>query len=215
MFSTLIQALGNSGAIYDMIVLGSITRSRTSASRSSCACTRIGIPAQSLVRSWQAVTKSADDIASTPRSVRQVGVVLVDHGSRKASANEALQEFADLFKRYTTYDVVEVAHMELADPTIAEAMQCCYKQECSHIVIAPYFLSPGRHVVEDIPRLVNEARENLDGVTVEIADPIGNLQMFGPKTLGGALNLRASPLNKQVINTPDMVQGLTGFSPNS
>lgn len=100
-------------------------------------------------------------------------MVLVDHGSRKASANDALHEFADLFQRYTNYDIVEVAHMELAAPSIEEAIQSCHSQKCSHIVVAPYFLSPGRHVVEDIPRLVEDVENKLDGVTIEIADPIG------------------------------------------
>lgn len=124
------------------------------------------------MRSWQSIIKNEDSVSSS-QSARQVGVVLVDHGSRKASANDALHEFADLFKKYTNYDIVEIAHMELAEPSLEEAIQSCYSQQCSHIVVAPYFLSPGRHVVEDIPRLVNDAEMKLDDVTIEIADPIG------------------------------------------
>jgi sirohydrochlorin ferrochelatase len=40
-------------------------------------------------------------------------------------------------------------------------------------VVAPYFLSKGRHIQDDIPALVAAAREQFPGVACSIADPIG------------------------------------------
>ena len=85
----------------------------------------------------------------------------MDHGSRRAAANEALEEFAALFRRTTTHEIVEVAHMELAEPTIAQAIEKCSGSGCTHVVVLPYFLSRGRHVTEDIPQLVQQATEGL------------------------------------------------------
>ena len=53
---------------------------------------------------------------------------------------------------------------------------CMYKISKDEIVCHPYFLSPGRHVKEDIPKLVQEAIENLniDNIRVVITDPLGS-----------------------------------------
>lgn len=43
----------------------------------------------------------------------------------------------------------------------------------SRVVVAPYFLSRGRHIQDDIPALVAAAQEQYPGITCSIADPIG------------------------------------------
>lgn len=49
----------------------------------------------------------------------------------------------------------------------------CVAQGVQTVVIAPYFLSRGRHIQEDIPQLVREAQEKHTGVSCIVADPIG------------------------------------------
>ena len=88
-----------------------------------------------------------------------MGVVVVDHGSRRAASNEQLERFAELYAATTGRAVVEAAHMELAPPTIAEAFGRCVERGATLVVVAPFFLSPGRHWQEDIPALVDEAAQ--------------------------------------------------------
>ena len=47
--------------------------------------------------------------------------MVVDHGSRRMASNEALLRVVDLFRELTPYQLVEPAHMELAEPTIEQA----------------------------------------------------------------------------------------------
>lgn len=49
----------------------------------------------------------------------------------------------------------------------------CVNRGASTVVIAPYFLSKGRHIQDDIPALVKEAQAKYPGVKCIIADPIG------------------------------------------
>ena len=105
---------------------------------------------------------------------RVLAVVIVDHGSKKAEANEMLEQFGALFKRACKHDVVEVAHMELATPSISDAIHKCVQRGATHVVIAPYFLSRGRHVQSDIPRLAEEAAAELPAVRIQVAEPIGS-----------------------------------------
>lgn len=102
-----------------------------------------------------------------------IGVVLVDHGSKLEAANAMLREVAELYRRATGTAVVEPAHMELAEPSIAQAFRRCVEQGATEVVIQPYFLSPGRHSTHDIPRLAAEAAREFPGVGYRVAEPLG------------------------------------------
>ena len=49
------------------------------------------------------------------------GVIVVDHGSRREASNQAFETFVQQFSRRSGFDIVEPAHMEIAEPTIAQA----------------------------------------------------------------------------------------------
>lgn len=102
-------------------------------------------------------------------------ILLIDHGSRRAEANALLSEVVSKVKaRIGEGAIVEPAHMELAEPTIAEAFARCVEQGASMIVAHPFMLAPGRHVQEDLPRLVAEAAESHEGVRFVLAPPLGS-----------------------------------------
>lgn len=65
--------------------------------------------------------------------------------------------------------------MELASPSIADGIEDLVALGVGRIICHPYFLSPGRHSTEDVPRLIDEAVNTLDmkGVKVITTDPIG------------------------------------------
>ncbi|MEW4565233.1 CbiX/SirB N-terminal domain-containing protein [Bremerella sp. JC770] len=102
-----------------------------------------------------------------------LGIIIVDHGSRRAESNDLLLEVVALFRQSAGYEIVEAAHMELAEPSIADAFQKCVDQGATRIVVHPYFLSPGRHWHEDIPRLAQEAAANHPGITHLVTAPLG------------------------------------------
>lgn len=101
--------------------------------------------------------------------------LLIDHGSRRAEANTLIAEVAARVKaRLGENAVVEGAHMELAEPSIADAFARCVEQGATRVVAHPFMLTKGRHVSEDIPRLVAEAAELHEGIEFVIAAPLGS-----------------------------------------
>ncbi|MFO1019090.1 MAG: CbiX/SirB N-terminal domain-containing protein [Planctomycetales bacterium] len=103
------------------------------------------------------------------------GIIIVDHGSRLPLSNALLAEVAAAFhaRDPQKYPIVEPAHMELAEPTIAQAYDRCVARGAEEIVVCPYFLGPGRHWTEDIPRLVKDAAGKHPGTTWKLARPLG------------------------------------------
>lgn len=102
-----------------------------------------------------------------------LGIILVDHGSKKDDANQMLLEVADRFRATTGAAIVEPAHMELAPPSIADAFAACVRQGAKRIVVHPYFLAPGRHSTSDIPRMAAEAAAAHPGVPYTVSEPLG------------------------------------------
>lgn len=104
-----------------------------------------------------------------------LGVIIVDHGSRSAESNALLDEIVDRFSNTygKRYSIVEPAHMELAAPNIAQAFARCVARGADEIAVCPFFLGPGKHWQEDIPRLAAEAAEVFDVKHHILAAPLG------------------------------------------
>jgi len=101
------------------------------------------------------------------------GIVVVDHGSRRQASNEMLERFVAKFAEVSDYGIVEPAHMELAEPSIATAFDRCVERGAKRVVVCPYFLLPGKHWDEDIPELTREAAEKHPGIDYMVTAPIG------------------------------------------
>jgi sirohydrochlorin ferrochelatase len=99
-------------------------------------------------------------------------LIIVDHGSRREAANRMLDELAAQVQRRTT-DSVYPAHMELAEPSISQAVDAAAAAGAEFIFIFPCFLAPGRHSREDIPRMCAEAAAKHPGLAWHCSGPIG------------------------------------------
>jgi sirohydrochlorin ferrochelatase len=103
----------------------------------------------------------------------QLGIILVDHGSRRDESNAMLLDVVRNFAKASGLPIVEPAHMELAEPSIATAFSRCVEQGAKVVVVFPYFLSPGRHWNDDIPRLAAAAARDHAGIRYLVTAPFG------------------------------------------
>ena len=100
-------------------------------------------------------------------------ILLVDHGSRRPEANSVLDAIAELLRRRLPGRVVEVAHMELAAPSIAEGIDACVRAGAREIIVHPYFLAPGGHGAGDVPALAAAAAGRHQNVSIRVTAPLG------------------------------------------
>ena len=100
-------------------------------------------------------------------------ILLVDHGSRRAEANAQLERLAEGVRRQRPGWAVRTAHLELAEPDVATALDACAAEGLLDVVLPPFFLSPGRHTREDLPALVREACQRNPGLAVHVTEPLG------------------------------------------
>lgn len=102
-------------------------------------------------------------------------LLLVAHGSRRAASNDEVRE---LTKRLTdkagdSYAYIDCAFLELAEPSIPDGIQRCIDRGASEVIVLPYFLSAGRHVVEDIPHEVKIKQDEYPDIDIHIAGYLG------------------------------------------
>ncbi|MFP6573780.1 MAG: CbiX/SirB N-terminal domain-containing protein [Pirellulaceae bacterium] len=138
-------------------------------------------PEQNL--SWQSAGKivSNPDLSSLATggscpedlSPNQLAIIIVDHGSRLEVSNQSLLSVVEMFQADSSYEIVEPAHMEIAEPTIAMALDRCVEQGARFVVVHPYFLASGKHWQHDIPRLVAEAADQHPGIGYVVSEPLG------------------------------------------
>ena len=129
-----------------------------------------------------AADEPMDDLDFDPRvsphayeaAPASVGIIIVDHGSKVAAANERLERLCEAYvkTRAPKHWVVRPAHMELASPSISEAFDALVEAGCATIVCHPFFLSQGRHVREDVPALLDEAASR-HNVPYSLTPPLG------------------------------------------
>ena len=103
----------------------------------------------------------------------KLGIIVIDHGSRRQESNLLLEEVARQFQRATGAAIVEPAHMELAEPTLDQAFDRCVAAGAQRVVVQPYFLGPGRHWDQDIPALAAAAAARHPGISYLVTAPLG------------------------------------------
>jgi len=86
-----------------------------------------------------------------------------------------LERVADRFAQrfLEKYSIVEPAHMELAEPSIATAFARCVQRGAKRVVVCPFFLGPGKHWTQDIPRLTAEAAAKFPETIYHVAPTLG------------------------------------------
>ena len=100
-------------------------------------------------------------------------ILLVDHGSRREEANALLDAVAAAVSERLPGRTVRTAHLEGPEPTIEQGVDACGAAGAREIAVVPYFLGPGRHTTEDIPRQVGDAVARHPGVRSSVRPPLG------------------------------------------
>ena len=139
-------------------------------------------------------------------------IIIVDHGSRRMESNLMLEEVARLFgERFSThYDIVEPAHMELCEPSIATAYAAAVKRGATRITCVPFFLSFGKHFTRDIPSLLSQAAVDFPGTAYQLVEPLGIDEL-----ILDLLQKRASDSAEPVLKSGQPDPRIEGLEPST
>ena len=109
-------------------------------------------------------------MAETPQ---QTAVLLIAHGSRHQAANDDLHAMAERIAAQGEYPIVEACFLELADPDIATGGSRCVARGASRVLMVPYFLSAGVHLLRDLTGAREELSRCHPGIEFRLGPPLG------------------------------------------
>lgn len=117
-------------------------------------------------------------------------LLLVAHGSRRPESNAEVVALADGLRNRAGAHFGWVGHafLELAAPSIPEAMDQAAAAGAEELLVLPYFLSAGRHVVKDIPHEVELGLQQQPQLRVSVAPYLGAMQGVSDLLLDNALS---------------------------
>lgn len=102
-------------------------------------------------------------------------LLLIAHGSRLETSNLEIRQLADKLraKAGDHFSRVSAAFLEIARPSIPEAIDGIIKEGTTEIIVLPCFLAAGKHIVRDIPAALEEKRGQYPQVAIRLAPYLG------------------------------------------
>jgi sirohydrochlorin cobaltochelatase len=99
-------------------------------------------------------------------------LIILGHGSRNPAATGQFNELVDQV-RASRDDLVLPAFMELAEPSLADAVGQAVAAGANAIVVQPCFLFDGMHIRRDIPEMLSGFADGHPDVEFSFGRPIG------------------------------------------
>ena len=130
-------------------------------------------------------------------------ILLIAHGSRHEPANDDLRRMAVAMAGSGEYPIVEAAFLELAGPDIPSGGASCVARGAGRVLMIPYFLAAGVHLVRDLTAARDALAADHPGVEFVLGAPLGphpllqqlvrervrELEMSGPPNLAPAAEM--------------------------
>lgn len=102
-------------------------------------------------------------------------LLIVAHGSRRQLSNEAIAQMTARVAQQAgdAFHSVNYAFLELAEPSIESGIDRSVADGVEEIIVMPYFLSPGRHVAEDVPEIVAKKQQEYPDISIRLGTYLG------------------------------------------
>jgi precorrin-8X/cobalt-precorrin-8 methylmutase len=113
----------------------------------------------------------------------KVGIVVLAHGSRgergASEVPEVLQKLSDGLRLLLSSEVeISGAALQFNHPSLEESVEGFISRGIKSIIIAPYFLFPGRHLTEHVPQAIAELKRNHADAQFTVTDNLGLQEYF-------------------------------------
>lgn len=100
-------------------------------------------------------------------------IVLIAHGSKRNSSNDEFISMVEKIEKSSNYDFTRAAFLELANPSIQEVVNELTLKQVKKIYFYPFFLNSGKHVLVDLPNIVDELKKEYKNVDFKLLEHFG------------------------------------------
>jgi precorrin-8X/cobalt-precorrin-8 methylmutase len=100
-------------------------------------------------------------------------IILMGHGSRVPEAGKDMEEVARRLKDKYGYALVEICFASRLGPHFPEVFEKCVNRGAQKVLVIPYFLHGGLHMLLDIPEMMQEAAQKFPHVKLILGKSLG------------------------------------------
>lgn len=100
-------------------------------------------------------------------------IVLFGHGARDARWREPFDRLATLWKAQHPKVLVELAFLELMQPSLEEAISSLGSVGAKEVVVVPVFFGQGGHLRNDFPVLLTACQNKFPGIQLSATLAVG------------------------------------------
>jgi len=107
------------------------------------------------------------------KKLNNEAIILLGHGSRIPGAGEGMEQVAQRMREKLGQEIIEICYMSKLGPHFPEVFEKCVAQGATKIIVVPYFLHSGLHLIEDIPDLLREKARKYPHVKLILGKNLG------------------------------------------
>ena len=100
-------------------------------------------------------------------------IILFGHGARDARWREPFDRLADLWRVQHAGTAVQLAFLEMMQPSLEEAVTALSEQGATQIVVVPVFFGQGGHLRNDFPVLLTACQEKFPEILLSATPAVG------------------------------------------
>ena len=103
-------------------------------------------------------------------------IILFGHGARDIRWREPFDTLASLWRAQHAGIPVELAFLEMMQPSLEEAVRSLSLQGVTQIIVVPVFFGQGGHLRNDFPVLLKECQAKFPQITLSATSAVGEDQ---------------------------------------
>jgi len=110
--------------------------------------------------------------------LRYDGQLLIAHGSSNARWRVPFETMTHALATRHPGRAIRLCYLEKSQPDVPTALDDLYRQGCRRLRVSPLFISHGRHLEHDLPRLLDAYRQKRPDVFIEAEEALGEQRPF-------------------------------------
>jgi sirohydrochlorin cobaltochelatase len=100
-------------------------------------------------------------------------IILFGHGARDSRWREPFDRLASLWREQHASTPVELAFLEMMQPSLEEAVDSLATQGATQITVVPVFFGQGGHLRNDFPVLLEDCQKKFPTITLSTTLAVG------------------------------------------
>ena len=100
-------------------------------------------------------------------------IILFGHGARDPRWREPFDRLATLWRAQHLGTPVEVAFLEMMQPSLEEAVASLAGSGATQVTVVPVFFGQGGHLRNDFPVLLDDCREKFPQIALSATPAVG------------------------------------------